>query len=249
MAVPTTGVPTRIALLLLILLGAIYLLVAERFTVDLVALLILRLFVKIDLVTLAEGMSGFSNPATLTVGTMFVLSARFVKTRALSKMARLLTRLGQKPCALQVTLIVSVALPSAFVNNTPVVAVFLPLVLVVCAKHQVSPAKPLTPLFASQFGGVCTLIGTSTNLLVSSTPEKAEAGAFRIFEFSLLGLISLTTGILDLVVIGAPLNIIFAIVAFYLIPKFFSFWRIAPFKHDFFLLIFPRTIDLPRSGY
>ncbi len=192
------GVSTQIALLLLILVGAIYLFVAERFTVDLVALLILHLLVITDLATLDEGLSGFSNPATLTVGTMFVLSVGFVKTRALSKIAQLLTRLGQKPFALQVTLIVLVALPSAFVNNTPVVAVFPPLVLVVCARHQISPSKPLIPLFASQFGGVCTLIGTSTNLLLSSTPETAEAGAFRIFEFSLLGLIFLTTGILDL---------------------------------------------------
>ncbi len=83
-----------------------------------------------------------------------------------------------------------VALVSPFINNTAAVAVFLPLVSGAAASRNISSSRLLIPLsFASQFGGVCTLIGTSTNLLVSSIAAHSGVGAFGMFEFSKLGLI------------------------------------------------------------
>jgi di/tricarboxylate transporter len=193
----------EIALIFIILGITVTLFVTEKFPVDLVAMMVLAMVVLTGLVTVEEGVSGFSNPATITVGAMFVLSAGLQKTGALQSLARLLSRFGRHPFILLLLLIPAAALPSAFINNTPVVAVFLPLVLAVCAKRKFSPSKFLIPLsFASQFGGVCTLIGTSTNILVSALSEKAGHGAFTMFEFSQLGLIMVGAGTAYFLVVG-----------------------------------------------
>jgi len=193
----------EMALVLVILAAAVALFSTERFPVDFVAVMVLGAVVVTGLVTVEEGISGFSNPATITVGAMFVLSAGLTKTGALQTVARVLVRWGKHPFVLLLLLIPAAALPSAFINNTPVVAVFLPLVLVVCAKRKFSPSKFLIPLsFASQFGGVCTLIGTSTNILVSTLSEKAGHGTFSMFEFGQLGLIMVGVGVVYFLTVG-----------------------------------------------
>jgi di/tricarboxylate transporter len=198
----------EIILVLLITAGAVYLFVTEKFRADLVALMVLGALVVVGLfrhlvgwirpekwITPEEGISGFSNPATITVAAMFVLSAGLEKTGAVAMAAKLLKRLIERPTVLLLIMMLAVGAVSAFINNTAAVAVFLPLVLAACAGGKISPSKLLIPLsFASQFGGVCTLIGTSTNLLVSSISERSGPGAFRMFEFAPLGLIMLGTG-------------------------------------------------------
>ncbi len=193
----------EIALVLVILVAAVALFATERFPVDFVAVMVLGAVVVTGLVTVEEGISGFSNPATITVGAMFVLSAGLTKTGALQTVARGFVRAGKRPFVLLLLLIPAAAIPSAFINNTPVVAVFLPVVLAVCAKRKFSPSKFLIPLsFASQFGGVCTLLGTSTNILVSTLSEKAGYGAFGMFEFSQLGLIFVGVGVVYFLAVG-----------------------------------------------
>lgn len=193
----------ELVLVFIVLVLTMILFITEKFPVDLVAMMVLAMVVVTGLVTVEEGVSGFSNPATITVGAMFVLSAGLQRTGALQALARLLTRFGKHPFVLLLLLIPAAALPSAFINNTPVVAVFLPLVLAVCAKRNFSPSKFLIPLsYASQFGGVCTLIGTSTNILVSALSERAGHGAFSMFEFTPLGLIMVGAGTLYFVTIG-----------------------------------------------
>ncbi len=192
-----------VVILILILVATIALFVSDKYSVDFVAMMVLGVVVVTGLVTVEEGVSGFSNPATITVGAMFVLSAGLTRTGAVQSLARLLGRWSRYPFVLLLLIIPAAALPSAFINNTPVVAVFLPLVLAVCAKRGYSPAKFLIPLsFASQFGGVCTLIGTSTNILVSALSEKAGHGAFSMFEFSQLGLIMVAAGTVYFLVVG-----------------------------------------------
>lgn len=206
----------EILLVLLITAGAVYLFVTEKFPADLVALMVLGTLVVVGLfqhlvdwirpekwITPQEGISGFSNPATITVAAMFVLSAGLQKTGAVALAARLLKRLAAYPTLLLLVMMITVGLVSAFINNTAAVAVFLPLVLAVCADGRVSPSRLLIPLsFASQFGGVCTLIGTSTNLLLSSISERAGHGAFSMFEFTPLGGVMLGAGTLYLVLVG-----------------------------------------------
>lgn len=193
----------QIGLVLVIIAGAVALFATEKFPVDFVAIMVLAVLLILGLVTPEEGISGFSNPATITVGAMFVLSSGLSKTGALHALARVLIRVGKHPFILLVLMMAIAALASAFINNTPVVAVFLPLVLAICARRNISPSKLLIPLsFASQFGGVCTLIGTSTNLLVSSISERAGFGGFTMFEFSQLGIIFVIAGAIYFLVAG-----------------------------------------------
>jgi di/tricarboxylate transporter len=209
-------VTPEIVLVLLIALGAVWLFVTERFRADLVALMVMGALVVTSLavrflpwldsarwLTPEEAIGGFSNPATITVAAMFVLSAGLQRTGALSFVARALRRLSGRPWLLVLAMIVLVATVSAFINNTAAVAVFLPVVLAASDPQRLPPSRLLIPLsYASQFGGVCTLIGTSTNLLVSSLAERAGLGPFGLFEFTPLGLIMLAAGTVYLVAVG-----------------------------------------------
>lgn len=193
----------EIALVLAILIGAIILFVSEKFPIGLVAFMVAGSLLLFGLVTPDEGISGFSNQATVTVAAMFVLSSGLQKTGAVAAVGRLLVRLGRNHFLVLVLIMTTVGVISAFINNTAAVAVFLPLVLAVAAKRKIAASKLLIPLsFASQFGGVCTLIGTSTNLLVSAISAQAGFGAFSMFEFSRLGLIMFTAGFFYFLLFG-----------------------------------------------
>jgi di/tricarboxylate transporter len=193
----------EIALTLAILIGAVVLFVSEKYSIDLVAFMVAGSLLLFGLVTPQEGISGFSNQATVTVAAMFVLSVGLKKTGAVAAVGRLLVRLGKNHFLVLALIMGTVGTISAFINNTAAVAVFLPLVLAVAAKRQISASRLLIPLsYASQFGGVCTLVGTSTNLLVSAISEQAGYGAFSMFEFSRLGLLMFAAGFLYFLLFG-----------------------------------------------
>ncbi len=201
-------------LVIALLVVTLVLFTTERLPVEVVSLLVLGALLLIGVagpgigllrpdkwISLEETLSGFSNTAVVTVAAMFVLSAGLDKTGAMAAVGRALVRLGRNQTTLLLVMMFVVGLVSAFVNNTATVAVFLPLVLMLCARRQLPPSRVLIPLsFASQFGGVCTLVGTSTNLLVSSISEKAGSGGFSMFEFSQLGVILLCAGTIYLLV-------------------------------------------------
>ncbi|WP_305043513.1 SLC13 family permease [Geoalkalibacter sp.] len=193
----------EIFLVLAILIGAVILFVSEKFPVDLVAFMVLGALLVCGLVTPEEGISGFSNPATVTVAAMFVLSAGLQRTGAVATVGHLLMRFGRNHFLALLVIMAAVGLMSAFINNTAAVAVFLPLVMTLAAKRKIAASKFLIPLsYASQFGGVCTLIGTSTNLLVSAISQQAGYGAFSMFEFSRLGLIMFAAGFTYFLLLG-----------------------------------------------
>ncbi len=192
-----------IVLVSIIVLAAVALFASEKFSVDVVALLVLGALLVTGLVTPAEGISGFSNPATVTVAAMFVLSSGLNRTGALTVLGQVLIRHGKSETTLLLLVMTGVALISAFINNTAAVTVFLPLVAAAAASRKISSSRLLIPLsFASQFGGVCTLIGTSTNLLVSSIAVQSGVAAFGMFEFTKLGLIMVGAGMAYLLVAG-----------------------------------------------
>ena len=193
----------EILLVMAILVGAVALFVSEKYPIDFVALLVLGTLLAFGLVTPQEGVSGFSNPATITVGAMFILSAGLQKTGATAVIGQLMVRFGRNYFTALVVIMGSITVISAFINNTAAVAVFIPLVMMVAARRKIAASKLLIPLsYASQFGGVCTLIGTSTNLLVSSISDEAGYGAFSMFEFSKMGLILFVTGVLFFFLFG-----------------------------------------------
>ena len=182
---------------LLVALGAVILFVTEWLTVDLIAMLVIVSLVTTGVIGPAEGLEGFSNGATLTVAFMFVISAALLKTGALQQLAGAMTeRFRKRPRYATMLLMLSVALISAFVNNTPVVAVFIPIVSRIAASAKINPAKLLIPLsYASILGGMCTLIGTSTNILVSGIAESQGLPGFSMFTLAPIGLTLLVVGI------------------------------------------------------
>ncbi len=193
-----------IVLLCLIVVGAIVLFVTEWVRPDLVALLILGSLMLTRILSPQEAVQGFSNPATITVGCMFVLGAALDRSGALSPVSAAIARLGRgRPLFLVLVLMVAVGGASAFINNTAVVAVFLPAVMVVARQEKISVSKLLIPLsFASQFGGVCTLLGTSTNIVVSSISAEAGYGAFGMFEMAPVGIVLFGAGIVLMLGVG-----------------------------------------------
>ena len=146
----------------------------------------------------------FANPAPMTIAAMFILSAALEKTGVIESLASALgrlTQLGYRRFLL--VLVLFVAAISAFINNTPVVIVFMPVVLSLARSLKVPASKLLIPLsYASIFGGTCTLVGTSTNILASSILESSGSKPLGMFEIAWVGLPLAFLGTLYLVVFG-----------------------------------------------
>lgn len=188
---------------LLIVLLAILLLTLQIFTIEVSMMLTVILFILFGLLTPEEGMSGFSNPATITIIAMLVLSSALEKSGAIAALGRSLTRVSGSPTLFLALLILVVGSISAFASNTGVVAIFLPLVVAVAHEKNIAPSKWLIPLsYSSQAGGVCTLIGTSSTLLVNSMYVKEGYTSISMFEMGQLGLILLGVTALYFVLFG-----------------------------------------------
>ncbi|HLT24913.1 MAG TPA: SLC13 family permease [Ignavibacteria bacterium] len=188
----------------IILILAVILFATEKIRVDLVALLIMGSLLLIGIISPSEAVQGFSNTATVTIAGMFILSAGLYKSGVVEQFSGKVMQVFQKNFWLGIiSMMVFVGVLSAFINNTAVVAIFLPVVLSVSRKLDLSSAKLLMPLsFASMFGGVCTLIGTSTNILVNSMMADYKIESFGMFEFTGLGLIFFGAGIIYMVAVG-----------------------------------------------
>ncbi|TLN01025.1 SLC13 family permease [bacterium] len=194
-------------LVLGLVVSAVILFATERLPVDLTAMILMGTMLLSGLISPEEAIGGFSNPATVTVGAMFILSAGLFKTGAVNLVGKVLGWFARINFWLVVVvMMLLVGGLSAFINNTAAVAVFLPVVLTIARDTGASPARLLMPLsFASMFGGVCTLVGTSTNILVSSIAERHGLPAFGMFEFTRLGLIFFAVGGLYMLLIGIRL--------------------------------------------
>ncbi|MEP6881399.1 MAG: SLC13 family permease, partial [Dokdonella sp.] len=140
--------------------------------------------------------------ATITVAAMFALSLGIERSGALEPLGRMLSRI-RKPWLLTLALMLAIAPMGAFVKNIALVATFLPLALRVCANTGTSPARVLLPMaYAAQMGGVCTLIGTSSNLLADSLAQQHGMAGFGVFEFTRLGALLAVVGITYLMLVG-----------------------------------------------
>ncbi len=149
----------------------------------------------------------FANSAPLTIGAMFVLSSALTRTGAVDWIAGKFSAWAGKSLPRVLTVLALIVMPlSAFLNNTPVVVIFLPVIMAFCRGSGIKASKLLIPLsFLSILGGTCTLIGTSTNLLVAGVAENLGQKPFGIFEISSLGLIYATAGFLYLLVFAKHL--------------------------------------------
>ena len=197
----------EIGFVLLLTIVAVVLFVTEKFSTDIVAILVMVVLLVSRVLTPAEGLAGFANTATITVGAMFVLSAGMFRSGAVNFVGRGLGRLARHSSGLMLfVLMVGVGVLSSFLNNTAAVAILIPVVIVVARRADTSPSKLLMPLsFASMFGGMCTVLGTSTNILASAISEQAGLGAFGMFEFTKLGVIFFAVGVTYMMTVGRKL--------------------------------------------
>lgn len=193
-----------LALVSVITVAAAAVFASGRLRPDVVALLVLISLALTGLVSPEQAVSGFSNPVTLTVLAMLVLAGGLTRTGATAAVGEMISRVaGRGPRRLLVNLMLAAALLSGFVNNTAVVAVLLPITVKLAQAREMSPSLLLIPLsFASMLGGTLTLIGTSTNLLVSALAEREGLASFSMFEFAKLGLPVAAVGMTYMLLVG-----------------------------------------------
>ena len=194
----------EILLLTAIVAVAVILFAFEVFPVDKVSILILSSLVALRLISPEEAIAGFGNPATVTVACMLALSYGLQATGALNYVANKLVDLARESeFRLLFAIIVAVGVLSAFINNTAAVALFLPLTIAVAREQNMDPSRFLMPMsFAAIVAGTCTLIGTSTNLLIYSLAREHLDWQIGMFEFTPIGLIFFAVGGLYLLFVG-----------------------------------------------
>jgi di/tricarboxylate transporter len=165
----------------------------------------LLVVVTVGIITPEEAFKGLSNPGLITVGALFIVAAGLRETGALHvAVTRVLGAETTLRAALARLMLPSAGM-SAFVNNTPIVAMLMPEVLSWCRKRQFAPSRLLIPLsYATILGGVCTLIGTSTNIVVSGMMVDAERGLapLAMFELATVGVPIALIGIAFIALIG-----------------------------------------------
>ena len=196
----------EILIVLSLIVLAFSLFVTEKFPLDVTALLILSILLIGQFLTIEEAISGFSNPAVITIGLLFILSYALQKTRILEYLIIRINKLvsRSKNLGLGVYLL-TIAIASALMNNTAIVAVFMPVTIRLAHQYKVSPSKLLIPLsYAAIMGGTLTLVGTSTNLLVNAIYVDNGGVSLGMFEFAQYGWIPLTIGLVYVIWI-APL--------------------------------------------
>lgn len=187
-----------------ILVLTLYLLITEKISVDLTAIGIMVLLVVFNLLTPKEAISGFANPAVITIAAMFVVSKGLMRTGGIEFLSRKVIAIAKGSVSLALAVIlVTVAVASAFINNTPVVILFIPVVMAMCCELGLSPSKFLIPVsYASILAGTCTLIGTSTNIIISDLSATYGYGELSMFELSIVGVPIAICGILMLLLIA-----------------------------------------------
>jgi len=200
-----------------IILLALVLFATEWFPIDVTAILLMVLLIVFEpwtQISAREGISGFASPATITVLAMLILSTGVNRTGIVQLLGRKMAAFAGTDRRKQLAATVGITGPiSGVVNNTPVVAILVPVINDLAHNGKTSPSKLLMPLsFASMLGGTLTLIGTSTNILASDIAAQlgAESSdldlqAFGMFEFTQLGLVVFAVGSLYLMTIGVRL--------------------------------------------
>lgn len=171
-----------------VLVGALALLMSDVLSADAVLLGGLVIVVLGGVIDLERALQGFGNSTLLALGSLYVIAAGLRETGALDIASSYVLGETRSIRRLLLRMCPSVTLYSAFLNNTPVVAMGIPAIRGWCKRHGVSPSKLLMPLsFAAVLGGICTLIGTSTNLVVHGLLQSNGLDGFSFFELAWVG--------------------------------------------------------------
>ena len=212
LATPMPAVTTDTLVVFGVVALALVLFVTELLPIDVTAILIMVVLmllgpdgvVNLTRISTAEGISGFSNPATITVLAMLILSSGISRTGLVQILGRKMAAFAGENRNRQLLATIGVAGPvSGFINNTPVVAILVPVITDLAHAGKTSPSKLLLPLsYASMFGGMLTLIGTSTNILASQLSAELLGRPFSMFEFTQLGIVVTIVGTVYLLTVG-----------------------------------------------
>lgn len=194
----------EIIFVLFLLLVALALFATDYVSFDVVAMILLTSLLVPGILTLEEGLSGISHPATVAIASMFILSEGLRRTGLLNKAGDFFSlRLQENFTLWMLVMMLFISIMSSIMNNTAVVIIFIPILISVASKIGVSASKLLMPVsFAAIMGGICTLIGTSTNILVASIAETRGAASFGMFDFTPVGASLLVAGYLFLFLAG-----------------------------------------------
>ena len=190
--------PDIILVMVLLLFGFI-MFVTELFSIDVTAMILLTILFMLGYLTPSEALSGFSNPAVITIAFLFIISRALQKTRILEYLIVRVRRLADKSILIgRAVYLFTIGVASAVVNNTAIVAIFMPVSIRLAQKYKMSPSKMLIPLsYSAILGGTLTLVGTSTNLLVNSIYVKVPGvEPMGMFEFFKYGAILMVVGLL-----------------------------------------------------
>lgn len=197
----------QIALVLGILATSVVLFVTERFRADVVALLVLGSLAVTGLVTPAEALAGFSNPAVIAVWAMFILSGGLARVGVANVVGHQILRLaGGGEVRLVTVIMLTAALLSAFMNNVGVVALLLPVVMDIARRTRRPPSRLLMPLaFGSLTGGLITLIGTPSNILASDILRDYGLRPFQLFDYAPIGVAVTLVSVAFMMLVGRRL--------------------------------------------
>ena len=196
--------PDIILVMILLLFGFI-MFVTEVFSIDVTAMILLTILFMLGYLTPSEALSGFSNPAVITIAFLFIISRALQKTRILEYLIVRVRRLADKSILIgRAVYLFTIGVASAVVNNTAIVAIFMPVSIRLAQKYKMSPSKMLIPLsYSAILGGTLTLVGTSTNLLVNSIYVKVPGvEPMGMFEFFKYGAILMVVGLLYILFIA-----------------------------------------------
>ena len=185
------------------LIITLFLFISGKLRYDLVALIALMIVVITGLIPIDRAFIGFSNPAVITVATVFILSRALQNSGVVDVIGQWLSRLEGGFTLQLAALTVIITIFSAFMNNVGALALLLPVAIQLARKKKLSPSVILMPIaFASLLGGMTTLIGTPPNIIISSFREDVVGVPFRMFDFSPVGIGIAIAGLIYIVLIG-----------------------------------------------